>query len=269
MSSQFSSERLMAYADGALSEGEASEIEAAAAGDPEITSEIALYKKSRTRLATGFDAVLSEPVPPRLVAVMRARTEKAGSGKGNVSLLKRITDINFHSPRLAMAAAALLTIGVMATAYSAKFDKPGMSTSSMMYASKIDDNHPLANALQVSIGASAVDIGDNMIARAVVSYQLADGQLCREFEIIAPSAASVGIACRVESGWQIEAQTVAKASMAGRNEIVTASGPDSKVIAQTLERLGVGIGLDAQQEACAASESWTQISVSCSGSSAE
>jgi len=263
MTDQLSSETLMAYADGALSEAQASKIEAIEAADPEIAADIALYKESRARLETGFNAVLDETVPPHLVAIMRVQAGDDSSGNNVVAMPRRGRAINYSSPKLAMAAAALLSVGVMAITYMAKLDKSDPSGSSMMYASMIDDTHPFANALQQSIGGSAVDIGDNMTARAIVSYQLADGQLCREFEIVAPDTASVGIACRVEAGWQIEVQTAATVSTAGQNEIVTASGENSEAMVQTLERLGVGIGLDAQQEACAASESWTQVPAEC------
>jgi hypothetical protein len=266
MTDQLSSETLMAYADGAVSEAQAKEIKAIAAADPEIADEIALYRVSRERLETGFDALLHEDVPPHLIAIMRVQTGDENSESKIVALPKRKRDFKFYSPKLAMAAAALLSVGVMATTYMVKLDNTDPSGSLIMHASMINDTHPLAHALQQSIGGSAVEINENMTARAIVSYRLADGQLCREFEIVAPSAASVGIACRVETGWEIEVQTAAMVSAKGQNEMATASGENSEVMAQTLERLGVGIGLDAQQEACAAAEGWTQLPAECPAS---
>lgn len=266
MTDQLSSETLMAYADGALSEAEANKIEAIAAADPEIADEITLYRVSRERLETGFDALLYEDVPPHLIAIMREQTGDDNSQNNVVAMPRGKRDFKYYSPKLAMAAAALLSVGVMATIYMVKFDNSAPSGSSLIYASAINDTHPFAKALQQSIGGSAVEMGDNITARAIVSYQSADGQLCREFEIVAPNAASVGIACRIETGWQIEVQTAATVSAAGQNEIVSASGENSEAMVQALERLGVGIGLDAQQEACAASESWTQLPAECPAS---
>ncbi len=269
MTDQLSSETLMAYADGGLSEARAKKIEAIAATDPEIAAEIALYKESRTRLETGFDAVLTEDVPPHLKAIMRMQAGDDSSGSNVVAIPRRIRDFKYHLPKLAMAAAALLSVGVMGTAYLAKFESPTPSGAPMMYASMVHDTHPFANAMQQSIGASAVNIGDDITARAIVSYQLPDGQLCREFELTAPGTASAGIACRAEGGWRIEVQTAVSASAAGQDEIVTASGENSEAIAQTLERLGAGLGLDAQQEACAASKNWAQLPAECRASASD
>ena len=70
-------EKLMAYADGELTGAERSAVEAAIAADPVLAGKVAAHRSLRGALAGAFDPVLSEALPPGLVA-------RAGAGSREV-----------------------------------------------------------------------------------------------------------------------------------------------------------------------------------------
>lgn len=65
---------LMAYADGELDPKTRAEVEDAMAADPRIAGRVAAHRALRNRVRAGFDSVLEETVPERLVAAARARS---------------------------------------------------------------------------------------------------------------------------------------------------------------------------------------------------
>src|SRR5690606_33732918 len=67
---KFSEEVLMAYADGELDAATRTEVEAAAASDPELAASLSRHRATRELLRRGFDPVLDEPVPGRLLAAL-------------------------------------------------------------------------------------------------------------------------------------------------------------------------------------------------------
>src|SRR5882724_6659466 len=68
----FSDDILMAYADGELDVKTRAQVEDAMAADPAIARRVAAHQALRKTLRAGFDKVLEEPVPERLIAAARA-----------------------------------------------------------------------------------------------------------------------------------------------------------------------------------------------------
>ena len=66
-------ETLMAYSDGELDASARAAVEAAMRTDPEIARRVAQYREQRETLRAAYAPELAEPVPDRLLAVLRAR----------------------------------------------------------------------------------------------------------------------------------------------------------------------------------------------------
>ncbi len=79
-----SDEKLIAYLDGELAEGESAELAAYLEGDAELRARAARLGKSAALLRAAFDETLREPLPERLVAA--ARGEPASADATVVSL---------------------------------------------------------------------------------------------------------------------------------------------------------------------------------------
>src|SRR5712671_5261892 len=68
----FSDDVLMAYADGELDLRTRAQVEDAMAADPQIARRVAAHQALRGILRSGFEKVLDEPIPERLIAAARA-----------------------------------------------------------------------------------------------------------------------------------------------------------------------------------------------------
>jgi hypothetical protein len=70
----FSDDILMAYADGELDLKTRAQVEDAMAADPGVAGRVAAHRALRNTVRAGFDTVLEETVPDRLVAAARANS---------------------------------------------------------------------------------------------------------------------------------------------------------------------------------------------------
>lgn len=93
-----SDDRLRAYADGELSAPEHNAerllIESAMRADPAIARRVEQHRAMRTRVNRTYDRVLDEPVPERLLALVRDTPARAGTTKGSgpIGVLKKSGD---------------------------------------------------------------------------------------------------------------------------------------------------------------------------------
>src|SRR5580704_13016101 len=85
----FSDEVLMAYADGELDLRTRAQVEDAMAADPQIARRVAAHQALRNTLRSGFDKVLDEPIPDRLVAAARATSRAPSENRVVVPLRPR------------------------------------------------------------------------------------------------------------------------------------------------------------------------------------
>ncbi|HEX6827746.1 MAG TPA: anti-sigma factor [Burkholderiales bacterium] len=73
--SEINDDDLHAYADGELDPARAAEVEARLADDPDAARRVAEWRRQKEALHALYDAVLAEPVPPRLL-LERPRTRR-------------------------------------------------------------------------------------------------------------------------------------------------------------------------------------------------
>ncbi len=77
----FSEETLMAYVDGELDAATREQVEQAVAADPEVARRVAAHQALNRELRAGFDPVLEEPVPARLVSLVRGAHKGSKPGE--------------------------------------------------------------------------------------------------------------------------------------------------------------------------------------------
>ncbi len=116
----FSDEDLMAYADGELDDAKRQEIQAAINRDPEIARRVASHQALQDSLRKGFEPVLQEPVPDRLLTA--ARSESSVS-KSNVVPLRGHQGPVRPRPRW-IALAASFILGALALQFGGPCSDP-------------------------------------------------------------------------------------------------------------------------------------------------
>ncbi|WDZ80209.1 anti-sigma factor (plasmid) [Ensifer adhaerens] len=257
---KFTDEILMAFADGELDEETTRRVEAALEDDDELMARIAMFMETRAAASEALKPVLAEPVPDELVSKVRAMAAAAGAASDtqrtadapaaageNVVAFRRPSDPATPPQRtvsrllMAMAACLLVVVGG-AGGYLLRGVGP-VGTGGVQMAGSVDPR--LSAILNQAASGEEIAIGEVQgTVRLVSAFELATGQLCREYELAQPGEPGlVAVACRKASIWQT------------RLVVTKPEGGDGYAPASSLETvdayltsIGAGQPLDAEAE---------------------
>lgn len=196
----FTDEQLVAYADQELAPGEAQRIASAAQSDPQLAGRIARFTESRRLLADAFAQQLDEPVPQRLLDVLRANNESKV-----VPLARRQRPAWSNWMPMALAASIALGVGLLV----GKGWGPEIAPQEIAFAGLPQDVTVLERALQ-TLASGEVLAGESGGAPYEIvptaSLRLPSGVHCREFESAVGSQRARGLACQNPAGgWNLQA----------------------------------------------------------------
>jgi hypothetical protein len=232
MTARIDDEELMAHLDGELPGIEAGRIARALAEDDALRAEAEGQRRLKERLARRYDAVLEEPVPERLRAMLQLKVVPFPAPAGH--------PLRLGWPRAAAIAASLALAVVAASFFSERGGVPGTTGEPRAAAA-------LSAALDSQLASAQPGGADTRIG---LSFAARDGRLCRTFE----TGAIAGLACRGGDGWQIV--TSAVASGQGGAEYRQA-GSGSTLVMERAEQMMVGAPFDAKAEREARDRGWT------------
>jgi hypothetical protein len=218
---------LMAYADGELDPLAAKRVERAIAADPALAVEVEQHRALRARLIADYAPIAAEPVPDRLVAMLRSNV---------VALPDRKVRPVAARWREALALAACLVLGV--TIGLTVQRGPVTARDNGLYATG-----GLASALDNQLG------GQGGAVRVAVSFHDAKGTYCRVFT----SQATDGIACRDGGGWALRQTRQGRSG--ATTQFAQAGSADPELMAAAQEMMA-GDPLDARAETAARDRGW-------------
>jgi anti-sigma factor RsiW len=207
-------ERLMAYADGALSLAEAAEVEQAIAGDAGIAAKVAMFKASRVMARQAFGA--APPVPDALAARVAAMAAADAARRAAPAPRGDVIDLAARRRQvpvwqLPIAASIALAVGL----FGGWIAKPGADATGGLAVAGLQDP-ALVTALDTVASGARTDLGGGAAFAAIATFRDGDGQLCREFEHDRTGGATVvAVACRAEADWSVRFAVVAAATDAG------------------------------------------------------
>ena len=195
-------ERLMAYADGALSPDDAAEVEQAIARDEGLAARVAAFADSRTLAKRALGA--PPPVPDSLTATIRAMAEadltrRQGAERSAqvIDLASRRRTVPFW--QLPIAASVALAVGVLG-GWIGKPESGGTGEISVA----VIDEAALVEALGIVKSGERREIGVGTGFTAIASFRDGAGQLCREFEQDRSGVDTVvAVACRADDAWTV------------------------------------------------------------------
>jgi hypothetical protein len=192
-------EILMALADGELDEPQRSSVEAAVAADPAIARRVADFRAQRSRLVAEFAPQLGEPVPERLLAVMRrggapsAKVVDLTERRAARRLRGALRNLSWAEVG---AIAASLVVAVLVGVEAVHDDGRGALRLS---AGGLLADRQVAAALTSQLAES--EPADAAV-RVGISFVNRHGDLCRTF-IARGEGGVAGIACRDRGEWRV------------------------------------------------------------------
>lgn len=242
----FPDEVLMAYADDELDTHARAAVEAAMASDPEIARRIAQHRALRGRVHSAFDKVLDEPVPERLLQVVRSAP--AAHRGSNIVPLRPRGARRWAWPQWT-AIAASLVVGVIAGRLVLVPDATGPI---VVRGGQVVAGSTLARALSDQLAANQPAAG---AVRIGVSFRSKSGQYCRTFAW-RQTAALAGLACRAADGWQVRVLAHVQSPAADSGSYRQAASPMPLAVIAAVGDQIAGEPLDAQSEAAARAKHW-------------
>jgi hypothetical protein len=236
----------MAYADDELDAQTRAAVEAAMASDPDISRRIAQHKALRSQVHSAFKKVLDEPVPARLLQVVRS--ESSGPRKDNLVPLRRRQVWLWAWPQWSAIAASLI-VGVIAGWLAlARFGTGPV----VMRGGRILASGMLADTLSDQLAA---DQSATAAVRIGVSFRSKSGEYCRTFTLH-QTAALAGLACRSSDGWRVSVLAGTQSPGGGSGAYRQAASVMPPAVIAAVGDLIAGAPLDAQAEAAARGKHW-------------
>jgi hypothetical protein len=222
-------ETLMAYADGELDASGRGVVEAAMQADPAIARRVAEYRGQREKLRAAYEPELAEPVPDRLLAVLRQRRPADRRRR-------------WRYPA-SLAASVVVAVGLAVFAWQ----RPALlrERGDGALAAGGDLARSLTDSLSGDPPAGEVRIGVSFLARS--------GEYCRTFTL----RQSAGLACRRGDRWLIHDLTeLGEAGAPQSGGYRTASSMLPPAILSAVQAQIVGDPLDRAGEQSARGAGW-------------
>ena len=218
---------LMRFVDGESDAATAAMITVALARDPAVAAKVATAQRLRATAAASFDAILLEPVPERLVALLRPASTVTGIAAARDARARRFDFAQWG------ALAATLVVGAVVGHF---FTSPTVEP--------LDADAALTRSLDGN-PTPAIKIG--------FSYRDRVNTYCRVFRDDRADPI-VGVACHDDEGWRLRVVTTVAPKRSGEYRLAAAELPPA--ITATIDATIMGTPLDALGEASAAKRGW-------------
>lgn len=238
-------ERLSAYLDGALSPHEMQQMEAEMLADPKLAERCAELKASDETLRAAFAGPMTGALPDRFMALLgepKSATvvDFAAARAKRDQARTRPTWFGWRGG--AALAASLVAVVVVGS----QFRSP---TGSVPDAAQVAFN----DVLDRTPSGQRVNLANGTVMSPRLSFAARDGRFCREYA----SGADLGVACRGNAGWHVEALAKGQAASDGEEGYATAGG-EGGALDPAYARLGAGDPLDPKAEAALIAKGWTK-----------
>ena len=291
-----SDEKLMAYVDGQLAEGDRKRVETYLAADPEARSRLQVFVDTGPALARALDAATARPMPPWLIEAVlgnRGASESAvGSRRVDTSTARSATGRTFNTPPaggftagglravigrgfsdlwpVAAAACAALLVGA-GIGRNLQMTGAPVSPRQLIVAGADGQLHAgaaLQTVLETAASGTATRLAGlqgEALATPVLSFESRDTGVCRQYRLSLPAATGStgtgggfeGIACRMAGGaWRIDVHTPAAVHRASPDRIAPASGQGESLVDAVVDRLISGDAFSRDEESYRLRKNW-------------
>lgn len=235
-------ETLSTYLDGELDAGERARIEAALAADPAARARLEVLRSSTTLAREAFDARLREPVPPSLVAAVRAAARKSAAAPRRTAWLAWLRSL-LTMPAPALAAAAGLTLVIGAVGYLVGRFGTAPADALALLEGRAE---AVRAALDTRASGASFTVGSARVELRA-TYRVDEATLCRELRVQWQGDARRSLVCGGPGEWRVVAVAPEGGAGGGYRLASGASGPLESLLAE----MGAAAPLAADAERAA------------------
>jgi hypothetical protein len=249
---EITDELLVAYVDDELDASQRVMVSSLLTDNPALARRAEEMRLARDLLREAFPLNPDASIPPA-IDVAANRLAEAHARRGS----RRRATYRFKDWRkYSMVAGIVLCVAAPAS-YLA-WRAGGESTGSSVIASmRIGPTTALHRVLESTPSANVINVpAEDAAMRAVLTFRAKDGRFCREFEVIASSGGSKGVACRDQGEWRAEVLVSAAVAPTSSTSYAPAGESDDAAIAEAVGRLIEGDPLSSQQEARVLGSGW-------------
>lgn len=239
-----SEETLMAYVDGELDAPTREQVARAVAADPEVAQRVAAHQALREKLRAGFDPILKEPLPARLISLVHSAPGAKPA---------RVLPFRKPAPRQRAwvqwsSLAASFALGALVWHFATQLNTTGPIAAKQ---GEFFASGALEKALDGQLAATQEPSATVQIGVSFLSRQ---GPYCRTFSLRG-GADAAGLACHEDHGWTVQVLAHAPATQPQGQYRQAASDLPPSVVRAVADAIA-GDPLDASAEAQARAAGW-------------
>jgi hypothetical protein len=248
-----SDETLGAFLDGELPPDEHAALEARLEHDEELQARMAGLLESDTLLKLAVPLPSNDSMP----ADLKEAAARLAQPADNVVPLKRRTSLPARAAwPMAMAASIALVFG----GFGGAFVQSRLGGETSLAASDpglIRAGDMLHAALQTTpSGQTYTSAQGGQGVHMLLSFASKSGVPCREFELMADTNVSIGVACAEPEGWRLQVLLAAAPRASASDTYQPASGYNDTALNAVLDSLIEGDALDAAAEKTLIDNNW-------------
>jgi hypothetical protein len=245
-------ELLVAYVDDELDPSQREMVRSVLAGNPALSRRADEMRLARELLNEAFPLRPDADVP----APIDAAANRLADACAQRSSRPKVTSFSRRELRYAAIAASLLLCVAVAATYLVRRDDVDSAdrAGALM---RIDPETSLFQLLEHTPSTEVINIpADNAALRAILTFRAKDGRFCREFEILAGTRGTTGVACRQQGRWHAEVLMSAAAATPNSNYYTPAGESDDAAVSDIVDRLIQGDPLGAEEETRVLASGW-------------
>lgn len=257
-------EILMAYADGELSQQEATDIAAYLDGNDEARAVVEQFRRTAERIKAAYLQSLNSTVPGKLIDTVMSSPTRAGSNTIEMPWPRRSIR-NILPMSFALAASIALVIGAAGGAWMTQI-APSTIQSASIALGPVAKGTSLDNLLEKQPSGTELAFNDDGTSNrllVIATFRDAKDRICREIEVLDGAAGqqpvAAGVACRnsVAATWVVEG--AARLTVANTNAsagYVPSGANEADVLQGLLNILGARAALSPNDERSLLERGW-------------
>lgn len=231
----FTDEQLSAFLDAELPQGEMAALREALAGDEQLADRLAELAMVDTVIAQTYSSIDQRPVPEAVTTLLSSAT--TADNVVALPVWKRLRRSLQPQYAIAASVALLAVFGIV------RLIPDGGQTQWQN----------VAAVLETSPSGISQTLGADMAIKPRLTYKNAEGDYCRQFQLLRSSGTEESIACRRDNQWQ-RVTTIYLPAVTDDGGYSTASG-GSELDAILDQSIADG-PFDAQTEASLINQAW-------------